>query len=196
MRKLSKRNVILLSGVIALLLIIVIVITITPKSADKGYIEGYKIYLSSGQNKLDLLNLYLEEEYPLKGVFKSTNLERRKEIYNRIIKEVDKKIEEEETATKIANNTLKGGLEITKITVKDKFEGIIFTEFTAKNNNSYDIDNIVYKISFYDNGKLVDTKEYIWDIKFEKGKENKMTTAPPSGRDYTEAKVEIVSFDK
>lgn len=200
MKKLSKRNVILLSGVVALVLIIVIVILIKPKSADKGYIEGYKVYLNGGANKIDLLNLYLEEEYPLKGIFKSTNLKRRQEVYSRIIGELDKKIEEEkreqeakELADKIANNLIKDGLEITDIVIKDKFENVIFTEFTAKNTNDYDLSHIVYKIDFYDNGKFIKSKEYVWDIPFKKGSKNKMTTTAGEYFDYNEAKVQIVS---
>ena len=195
-KKVSKRNLYLILSLLSFSLFIVILfIGLYPKSAKKGYIEAYRIYLSS-DNNIDLLNLYLEEEYPLEGIFESKNLSIRKEIYAKIIAENEKKIESEEYSRKVANNMIKDGLEITEIVVKEKFENIIFTEFTAMNNNSYDVRNVVFQITFYDNGKLIKTKNYEWDGKFPQNEDRTMTTSAGEYQEYDEAKVEIVSFGK
>ena len=138
----------------------------------------------------------MEEEYPLEEIFKSKNLSIRQEIYAKIIAENENKIASEERSGKVASNMIKDGLEITEIIIKDEIENVIFTEFTAINNNSYDVRNVLFKISFYDNGKLVKTRNYELDGTFPQNEDRTMTTTAGEYHKYDEAKVEIVSFSK
>lgn len=199
-KNLSKK-VIIITSIIAIALILIIVLIFKyPKSVEKGYLESSKILISS--EKFDLVKIYMEEEYPLKGIFKSINQDRRIKIYDLLAKDIEKDIEETYgislgDQTNEVKLVSKDNLQILEIKILDKVTEYTFTSFTVKNNNEVSVKNIKYKLKFYSNESLVGTKEYFWEGEFKAGRQETMTTCPEEGKiDYDRVEVEIVSFDK
>ena len=90
-KEFTKKRIVTISSIIMLVITIITILSIYPKSVNKGYLEASKIYISTG--KPQLAYIYLEEEYPKDGIFSKINLERKIEIRDLMIKDLEKSIE-------------------------------------------------------------------------------------------------------
>lgn len=77
-----------IKSLIAVVIVIIFTVILTyPLSTEKGYARASEIYTNSNHN-IDLVEIYLKEEYPLDGLYKKINQERRKEILDLLYKDL------------------------------------------------------------------------------------------------------------